>query len=74
MSRSLLSPLDMMRLCFLQRLDKPLALLDIHNGFSPGSSYGFYTASFGGDILTILSAITEHYKLSPTAPNSGQYT
>ena len=63
MSRSLLSPLDMVRLCFLQRVDSPKAILDIHNGFSVGSEYGHYSASFAGDILTILTVVTEHYQI-----------
>jgi hypothetical protein len=71
MSRSILSPLDMVRLCFLQRVDSPKAILDIHNGFSAGSEYGHYSASFGGDIMSILTVITEHYKFIQRSPDSG---
>ena len=53
LSLSILSPLDMARLCFLQRRESVPAITDIHSGFSFGHFIGEYRAGFGGDILSI---------------------
>jgi hypothetical protein len=73
LSISILSPTDMAKLCFMQRHKNIPTVLDIHGGFSYGHLVGEYSATFGGDILSIFNLISQHFTFQTLSPDTSKF-